>query len=55
MEMIVDRALNVLVKLPCVFGLMALGFILETLVDLPFRIAMRIDGWGRSDRRRRGL
>jgi hypothetical protein len=55
METFVERALNVLVKLPCVFGLMALGFILETLVDLPFRIAMHIDGWGRSAGRRRGL
>ena len=55
METFVDRALNVLVKIPCAYGLMALGCILETLVDLPFRIAMRIDGWGRSARRRRGL
>jgi hypothetical protein len=54
MEPFVDRALNVLVKIPCVYGLMALGFILETLVELPVRIAMRIDGWGRSAGRRRG-
>ena len=55
METFVDRALNVLVKIPCVYGLMALGVILETLVELPVRIAMRIAGRGRSAGRRRGL
>ena len=50
-----DRALAALFKLPCAYALMALGFVLETLVELPFRIAMRIDALGRFvERRRRG-
>ena len=50
-----DRALAALFKLPCAYALMALGFVLETLVELPFRIAMRIDALGRFvERHRRG-
>jgi hypothetical protein len=55
MKPFVDRALDALFKHPCAYALMALGFVLETLVELPFRIAMCIDALGRSvERRRRG-
>lgn len=55
MKPFVERALAALFKHPCAYGLMALGFVLETLVELPFRIAMCIDALGQSvERRRRG-
>jgi hypothetical protein len=55
MNPFVDRALDTIFKPPCAYALMALGFVLETLVELPFRIAMRIDALGRraEGRRRR--
>jgi hypothetical protein len=55
MKPFVVRALDTIFKPPCAYALMALGFVLETLVELPFRIAMRIDALGRraEGRRRR--
>lgn len=42
---IIDKSLHYLVKLPCIYGLMALGLIVETLIDLPFLVAISIDNW----------
>jgi hypothetical protein len=55
MKPFAERALDALFKHPCAYALMALGFVLETLVELPFRIAMCIDALGRFvERHRRG-
>jgi hypothetical protein len=53
MKRCVDRALDVLLKQPCAYALMALGFILDFLIELPFLIAMRVDDSGRQTGRRR--
>ena len=40
------RSLNFyLLKLPCIFILMAFGLIFETLLSMPFIIACRLDAW----------
>lgn len=54
MKPFAERALDALFKHPCAYALMALGFVIETLVELPFRIAMCIDALGRFVERRRG-
>jgi hypothetical protein len=33
------------IQVPCIFTLMALGFLLETLIGLPFIIACCLDRW----------
>lgn len=45
-----DKSLHYLVKLPCVYSLIALGFVVETLIDLPFFVALSIDNWVRRRR-----
>jgi hypothetical protein len=45
-----DKWLHYLVKLPCVYSLIALGFVVETLIDLPFFVALSIDNWVRRRR-----
>ncbi len=44
------KSLHYLVKLPCVYSLMAVGLIVETLIDLPFFVAISIDNWVRRSR-----
>jgi hypothetical protein len=47
---LVDKSLHYLVKLPCVYSLMTLGLLVETLIDLPFFVAISIDNWVRRGR-----
>jgi len=50
METLSGKSLHYLVKLPCVYSLMALGLVVETLIDLPFFVAISIDNWVRRGR-----
>jgi hypothetical protein len=50
MRALIQKLNFYVIQIPCIFALMALGFVLETLIGLPFGIACCLDrrlSWGK--------